>query len=233
MSPHPTTASPRRAPATGGYARGEETRRRLVEAAFTLFGEDGYEQASTRRLAAMAGVNPPALQYYFDGKAGLHRACGQAIVDAALERLGEPLIAAEAAATASDRAAATEALCSLMEGLLDLLLSSKESPGRRSYLARALIDAEAPGYGVVRDALNAPIARASARLLAVASGKVEVDDAVRLKVALLLSQMTAFGLHRGATLQGLGWDGFSEDRMVLVRQVLKESVAALAASGPG
>ena len=196
-----------------------------------MFGEDGYEQASTRRLAAMAGVNPPALQYYFDGKAGLHRACGQAIVDAALERLGEPLSAAEAAADAADRDAAAEALCGLMEGLLDLLLSSKDSPGRRSYLARALIDAEAPGYGVVRDALNAPIARASARLLAVSSGKTEVDDAVRLKVALLLSQMTAFGLHRGATLAGLGWDGFSEDRMVLVRQVLKDSVASLAASG--
>jgi len=36
-----------------------------------LFGEKGYEGASTRDIAAAAGVNAPALQYYFDNK----RAC--------------------------------------------------------------------------------------------------------------------------------------------------------------
>ena len=54
--------------AEGGYQRGEETRARIVEAAVVVFGERGYDGASTRDLANAAGVNAPAIQYYFDGK---------------------------------------------------------------------------------------------------------------------------------------------------------------------
>ncbi len=74
---------PRRRPKKGGYARGDETRAQIIGTALKIFGEHGYDQASTRDIAAEAGVNPPALQYYFDGKEGLHRACAQFIIDRA------------------------------------------------------------------------------------------------------------------------------------------------------
>ena len=72
-----TTASPgpRRRPENGGYARGDEVRNRILLAAIELFGEQGFASASTRAIAARAGVNPPALQYYFHNKARLHQAC--------------------------------------------------------------------------------------------------------------------------------------------------------------
>ena len=73
-------APPRRRPTDGGYARGEETRARIVDAAMQVFAAEGFARASTRRIAAEAGVNPPALQYYFDSKEGLHRACGELII---------------------------------------------------------------------------------------------------------------------------------------------------------
>ena len=68
------TKRPRR-PAGGGYARGDETRRRIIDAAVEVFGERGFEAASTREIAARAGVNAPALQYYFENKEGVYRAC--------------------------------------------------------------------------------------------------------------------------------------------------------------
>ena len=80
-------ASPRRRPAAGGYARGDEVRSKIIQAALRVFGENGYERASTRQIATEAGVNPPALQYYFDGKDGLHRACGQYIAGHISQRL--------------------------------------------------------------------------------------------------------------------------------------------------
>ena len=61
----------------GGYARGEETRLRIVTAALKLFGQLGFDGASTRDIAAAAGVNAPALQYYFDNKEGLYIACAE------------------------------------------------------------------------------------------------------------------------------------------------------------
>ncbi len=75
--------NPRRRPKKGGYPRGDETRAQIIATALKIFGEHGYDQASTREIATEAGVNPPALQYYFDGKEGLHRACAQFIIDRA------------------------------------------------------------------------------------------------------------------------------------------------------
>jgi TetR/AcrR family transcriptional regulator, regulator of cefoperazone and chloramphenicol sensitivity len=66
--------------AEGGYQRGEETRARIVTAALKLFGERGFEGASTRDIATSAGVNAPALQYYFDNKEGVYLACIDHIV---------------------------------------------------------------------------------------------------------------------------------------------------------
>src|ERR1700761_4045236 len=72
---------PPRHRAAAGYARGEETGRRIVGVALRLFGERGYEGASTRDIAAAAGVNAPALQYYFDNKEGVYRACAAHIAE--------------------------------------------------------------------------------------------------------------------------------------------------------
>jgi TetR/AcrR family transcriptional regulator, regulator of cefoperazone and chloramphenicol sensitivity len=71
---------PRRSSA-GGYARGDETRQRIIDAAVQLFGEHGFDKASTRDIAAAAGVNAPALQYYFENKEGLYKACAEYITD--------------------------------------------------------------------------------------------------------------------------------------------------------
>lgn len=54
--------------------RGEDTRRRILEAALEIFAAQGYEGASTRALAERAGVNLPAIQYYFGSKEGLYLA---------------------------------------------------------------------------------------------------------------------------------------------------------------
>src|SRR5208282_5007115 len=101
-----------------GYARGEETRARIVATALRIFGEYGYDQASTRQIAAKAGVNPPALQYYFGGKEGLHRACAQYIIDRALPRLQPVMSGARAAGKAE---AAFDALAKLLDALTDSL----------------------------------------------------------------------------------------------------------------
>ena len=70
-----------RRPSAGGYARGDETRQRIIDAAIRLFGEHGFDGASTRDIAAAAAVNAPALQYYFENKEGLYKACAEYITE--------------------------------------------------------------------------------------------------------------------------------------------------------
>jgi AcrR family transcriptional regulator len=49
-------------------ARGEKTRRRLLEAAEHVFSEHGYTEASVSRITDRAGVGQGTFYLYFDSK---------------------------------------------------------------------------------------------------------------------------------------------------------------------
>ncbi len=51
-----------------------ETRQRIVEAALEVFTERGFDGASTRQIAAQAGVNHGLIPYYFGNKKKLWQA---------------------------------------------------------------------------------------------------------------------------------------------------------------
>jgi AcrR family transcriptional regulator len=55
-------------------SRADETRQRLIEAAAQVFAEEGYARATTRALAAAAGVNEVTLFRHFGNKESLFAA---------------------------------------------------------------------------------------------------------------------------------------------------------------
>ena len=61
----------------------EPTRARILDAAAPVFAEHGFAGASTRTLAAAAGVNIATLAYHFGDKEGLYAA----VVDRIYEQL--------------------------------------------------------------------------------------------------------------------------------------------------
>ena len=91
---------------TGRVSR-EAKRALILEAARTVFAEEGLEGASLRAVAARAGYAPAALYFHFDSKEGLYAALLQdslralrAAVDAAVAREGEPAARLRAASLA-------------------------------------------------------------------------------------------------------------------------------------
>jgi TetR/AcrR family transcriptional regulator len=54
--------------------RAVDTRKRILEVAYSEFAELGYEGTSTRTIAAKAGVQHPLVTYHFKSKEGLWRA---------------------------------------------------------------------------------------------------------------------------------------------------------------
>lgn len=75
----------------------EDTRERIVVAAAKAFSEMGFRAASTRDIAARAGVNQGLITYYFQSKQELWKAAAGRIFDQLKEILLRPLDEIDAA----------------------------------------------------------------------------------------------------------------------------------------
>lgn len=233
MGPTERLVTPRRHPPEGGYARGEETRARIIAAALKVFGEEGYARASTRRIAAEAGVNPPALQYYFDGKDGLHRACGELMAARFAERLAEPMAAADQVLAKDEPAVAPDALADLIFAVFAMSANAGEQaqPFRR-FIGRSQADGAGPAVAIVRESVK-PLQKMVVALAARAMGVGPDDEQARLTAILLMAQLSAFQITRENTLAAMGWRDLHGPRAEMVRQTLRRIVrGALAASRP-
>jgi AcrR family transcriptional regulator len=206
-------AGPRRRPEGGGYARGDEVSNRILLAAIQLFGEQGFASASTRAIAARAGVNPPALQYYFHNKERLHRACVEYIVDLIKGHLEEPMAQAAATLKAADPKAVPEALWALVETVIDHSSDETELPGWSQFLAQSAADVTDTSCALIHHAAVQPMFEAMAALLALHWGRSPDDEAARLGAVLLLSQAGAFGAQKQGALVMMGWPGFDDGRL--------------------
>ncbi|MGW4101199.1 MULTISPECIES: TetR/AcrR family transcriptional regulator [unclassified Mycobacterium] len=67
------------------------TRKRLIEATAQVIRDEGYAAATTRRIAAVAGVRSALVYYYFDTLDDLYIAVLRSGADAALARLREAI----------------------------------------------------------------------------------------------------------------------------------------------
>jgi TetR/AcrR family transcriptional regulator, regulator of cefoperazone and chloramphenicol sensitivity len=231
-------ASPRRRPAAGGYARGDEVRSRIIEAALRVFGEHGYERASTRQIATEAGVNPPALQYYFDSKDGLRQACGQYIAGRITQKL-EAAYAAAASVKPDDASAATDALCNIIDTLADLLLGSEQGEGWSRFIAQSQTgvssqpavqrqpEESSPGNSAFRQNTNARLQSECTRLVSIATGRAADDVRTKLQAIAILGQFAAFHLRRDSSLALLGWPDFYGERLQLLKEILRSQTHAV------
>jgi AcrR family transcriptional regulator len=219
--------APRRRPTEGGYARGEETRERIIEAAFAVFAEEGYAGASTRRIAAEAGVNPPALQYYFDSKEGLHLACALAAVDRVMQDLGPAIEMARNALAGGSRTAAVEAICGLVEAIAGLAMTDRETQAWSRFIGQCQTDTAGPAYSMMEVDFLAPLRTLSAELTAQALDLPPGDPIAPLHALLLFSIGPALQTKRTSLLAAMGWRDFDGDRATLVKTILRQQVTRI------
>ena len=93
-------ASPERAP-----SRGEVTRQKIVDAAVGVFGDKGFDAASTREIAREAGLEQGLLTYHFKNKDALWRAAAETVFGNLTREIGQQL--AERSGPADDETART------------------------------------------------------------------------------------------------------------------------------
>src|SRR5690349_22669486 len=74
-------------------ARGQRTRKQILDAALRVFGDDGYHVASIERISTLAGCSRVSFYQYFAGKEDVFRHLAGQVdrqLDASTERL-DPL----------------------------------------------------------------------------------------------------------------------------------------------
>jgi TetR/AcrR family transcriptional regulator, regulator of cefoperazone and chloramphenicol sensitivity len=218
-------AGPRRRPKGGGYARGDETRAQIIAAALRVFGERGYEQASTREIATEAGVNPPALQYYFDGKDGLHRACAEFIIDRAGAVLAPALLHAEKGIRSGNKHAALQALEALLDALTDSLVQAGSSTWSR-YIMRGRSDGAGPGMELLKARLGGPIIQSLAGLIAVVTADNPDSDVARLRALLIVGQVHWVHASRDHAMKFMQWSRLDATKVSLIKQLVRQHTRA-------
>jgi AcrR family transcriptional regulator len=223
------TTPPHRYRPGGSYARSEETQRRILEAAIQLFGERGFEGASTRDIAAAAGVNAPALQYHFDGKEGVFRACVEMLAREAHEGFEAISNRVRSALEGeSSRAELIELLLDCQEARADAFVKRDWDDGRMRFLVQMQTGQAPEGMleSVGRRGLDTSVGIAIA-LVAGITNKPADDPLTTLRVLSLQSLLMPYLFSRRLALALLGWSDFQNERLALVKTVLRAQTRSL------
>lgn len=209
--------------AEGGYQRGEDTRARLIESALKLFGERGFEGASTRDIATEAGLNAPALQYYFDNKEGLYRACVEHIIERVWEQLKTPLHAAESIFQAEHvtDAQLIDAYLEVLGAFIAFIHDSPRASEWRLFMARVQAGlGPADTVELMNERLHQHIRAVTCAIIGRLTGAAADDPRTLIRALALNSQGMVFRVLRHQVLRAMGWERIDKAQMELVREVL-------------
>jgi AcrR family transcriptional regulator len=210
--------------------RGDQTRERILEAAIEVFAAEGYEGASTRALAAKAGVNQPAIQYHFASKEGLYQAAIQSIAAQIEAHMGGP--AAAVMTALKDKKLTQEALFDLLFWMLDtfadMVIQGTAPEACGAFLSRAEVENSSalnPFSQTIHAQLIVPCASIVGRLL----GKSAQNETVIMRTLCLLGQVLVFknkGPDRNLR-RALGWTEFKPKQIKLAKSLIREQTKAM------
>lgn len=216
-------------PTAGGYRKGDETRRRILEAALTAFGAHGFRGATTRQIADAANVNLPALKYYFGGKEGLYLACADEIVGRYRDRMLGPISAVQdALPPGADPAEARAALKRVVGALAQLLVGTREAEAWTAFVLREMTE-QGPAFSVLYEQVWGPGVDLIAHLISRTLGEPAPSEAARLEALLLLSSISTFGVVRPVALRYLDWPDAAGARFDNVRRIIDAQIDRLGA----
>jgi TetR/AcrR family transcriptional regulator, regulator of cefoperazone and chloramphenicol sensitivity len=213
----------------GGYPRGEETRARIIDVALKLFGKYGFEGASTRDIAKHAGVNTPALQYYFDNKEGVYFACVEHIVARVWEHMAEVIDGAErTAAGDSGDEALIEAFCQILERLAEFLITSQDTQDWRLFMARQQAGlGPAAGFQIVYELFSKRVFAVAGTIVGRLLGRPANADETLIRTTALLGQFTVFQVSRRTALTVLDWETIDARQLAVIKRIIREHTIAL------
>ncbi|MDT9001885.1 CerR family C-terminal domain-containing protein [Paucibacter sp. APW11] len=185
--------------------RSEQTRQKLLLATLEVVGEHGYELATTRMLAARAGVNLAAIPYHFASKEELVARAAEFLAEQLEQRLHQPLLALQAASEGcTDRGQLIDMLVDFMLAQARAVLAGDVPASWVQFFLRSqAVAAAQPGQGSFTDVL-APSRALVQALIGRIVGRPAQDFVCRSLGYSLFQQVLYFRVTEGVLLQHLG-----------------------------
>jgi len=189
-------------------------RARIRDAALEQFAEHGFEGATIRGIAEVAGVSPGLVQHHFGSKEGLRKACDDAVLELVRRKI-----------------AATQDGEITNPGFLAALYAA--APPLVRYLARALVD-RSPAAATLMDEV---VAGAESYLTATwpdrfPSGSQRTRDAAAVLVAQSAGTIVLHE-HVARQMDLEAWTDIVSPRIGLAQLDVYEAIGEAVASGFG
>jgi len=207
-------------------------------AALDAFGHSGFDAASTRAIAAAAGVNQALIGYHFGGKQGLYLGVVEHIVSQMQQRL-DPVadgvrrsLAVAPANGEERRELALQQLVRISHAFFDMIGEQAAAGWVRLMLREQQDPTEA--FELFYTNLMGRMIGLVTHLVATASGLDEASEACRIRALMLLGQVLVFNTARATTSRHMGWGALGPDNIAVLKQqvriVLEGQFSAEAAS---
>jgi AcrR family transcriptional regulator len=208
--------------------RGEDTRRRLIDAAIDVFGLRSFEGATTRALAEAAGTNLAAIPYHFGSKQGLYLAVAESISEALRSRLG-PKVEHIAVALAGGALRSDDALALLHE-LLDAFATFIVGSSEVERWARIAVREQlnpSPAFDLIYTRMLNPMLSTLVALLGRAAGRTIDPQALKIVAVTLFGQVLVFRVARATVMRHLQWERVGEVELAAVREAVHANIDAI------
>lgn len=207
-----------------------DPRERLIRAGLEVFGDRGFEAATTRGIAKEAAVNLAAIPYYFGGKKELYHAVVDHIADAASELLRPALDGVRAELDAGERDAGRlgELLTRQLTSFLEIVRRPEASRWARIIMREQTQPTEA--FSIIYEKVIRPEHETCSLLLARLTGRRPDSRDLILRAHSMLGQTLFFLAGRAAVVRRLGGRQYGKTEIAMIRRIVTEHTEAIVSS---
>ncbi len=197
---------------------------RLIEAAIDIFGNVGYDTATTRVIAKAAKVNIAAIPYYYKGKEGLYRAIISRIVEMIQQQVadmgqanGEMIFEGK-----DKKEKALRMLERQVMKMINFMIGSSEGPRISRIILREQMY-PSPAYDLIYHGFMEPVLNSLATMIIAITGNPS-ERTARLLAMTIMGQVLVFRVARETIVRSLDLEGYNAEEMREIQEIVLQNI---------
>ena len=210
------------------FAKGEETRLKIIKTALRVFGLYSLSGATSRMIAKEADVNLGVINYYFGNKQNLNEAVAEYASDFFEKNMRSVMEKAHCLKDdkVTDRDVLLNMLLEILMTFAKCNISEAEGPFVCSYFMREQIE-PTTAYDILYERTMKAQNDMIAYLVGTILGEDPKSTRIILKGTAILGQILTFTIAQEMVTRRTGWQEYGSAEMALVEDVIRENTEAI------